>query len=540
MAEHLSLPISTIHTDRFSSSAVSWARHQLDTCVDCHDHNGEAEYFLPTRLLDIKNEPVRLITMEHLSEGQEHEMIRSYSQQIRYAALSYCWGGGQQSLTTRDNIRDRKVAITTEQISPVLRDAIEVTRLLHIDYLWMDAFCILQGDRHDWDHQSMQMGQIYQNAHVTITTPSSGSSQHGFRFSKTPRLFLSFISRANREIAGHLVIRFLYSERNKPRYPLGRSDIFHAETQESHWASRGWTFQESFMARRMLVFGRGDVFFQCPGSTIFMSGLDQKDNMTLSKSDADQSGWDDIVSEYSSRQGFSQVSDVLPALSGIASLFGQNRAYDKTEYLAGLWSDRLHLLLMWFIMDWRDIKPPDLHTICEMFVQRPPSWSWIGRGRVEFRLPMLSEPDCKIHAWTRVKGDNPFGEVESGTIQITGRVAYPDLTLKRSNESHIRSMRYWTWTSKGGHPWRFRLDWNPLEDQIHHQELQMVLLGSWTISGSNELEHFGILLHESRNWETSKTYVRVGTFVSISSNNYAPNFAHQFFISYPIQTIEVI
>jgi hypothetical protein len=506
--------------------------------VDDHDHDGQAENFLPTRLLDVKNEPVRLITMEHLAEGREHEIFHSYSQQIRYAALSYSWGDGQQSLTTRDNIKERKVAITTEQISPVLRDAIEITRLLHIDYLWMDALCILQGDRHDWDHQSMQMGRIYQNAHVTIATPSSSSSQHGFRFSTTPRLFLPFVSQANVEVTGQLVMRFLYSDRNTPRYPFNDGSIFYAETQESHWASRGWTFQESYMARRMLIFGPGDVFFQCPGRTIFMSGL-KRENMTLSINDV-ESGWDSIVSEYSSRQGFSQVTDVLPALSGIANLFGQNRGYDKTEYLAGLWSNRLHLQLMWVVSDWRDIKPSDLPTLCEMFVQLPPSWSWIGRGRVEFRLPILSEPDCKIHAWTRVRGENPFGEVESGTIQITGRVANPELTLKRSEENVIRSMRHWTWTSKGGHPWRFSLDWDPLEDQVHHKELKMVLLGSGTIGQGNKVENFGILIHKTGDWETSKAYVRVGTFISNSLGNYDPNSAWQFLNSYPDQTIEVI
>ncbi|KAK1957247.1 HET-domain-containing protein, partial [Colletotrichum sublineola] len=49
-----------------------------------------------------------------------------------------------------------------------LRDAVTITSHLGIQYFWIDALCIIQGDPDDWAREAGQMCEVYSNAVVTI------------------------------------------------------------------------------------------------------------------------------------------------------------------------------------------------------------------------------------------------------------------------------------------------------------------------------------------------------------------------------------
>jgi hypothetical protein len=53
-------------------------------------------------------------------------------------------------------------------MAAVLVDAVELCRRLSIRYLWVDAVCIIQGSKEDWQREAALMGQVYANAFVTI------------------------------------------------------------------------------------------------------------------------------------------------------------------------------------------------------------------------------------------------------------------------------------------------------------------------------------------------------------------------------------
>lgn len=59
----------------------------------------------------------------------------------KYALLSYCWGGDQSGKTTKSNMSSYEVGIPDEKIPATVRDGITVTRILGLEYLWVDAFC---------------------------------------------------------------------------------------------------------------------------------------------------------------------------------------------------------------------------------------------------------------------------------------------------------------------------------------------------------------------------------------------------------------
>jgi len=65
-----------------------------------------------------------------------------------YCALSYRWGPPEHAFqTTRQNVDDMMSGIEWEQLPRLIQDAVTLTRWLGIPYLWVDALCIVQGDK---------------------------------------------------------------------------------------------------------------------------------------------------------------------------------------------------------------------------------------------------------------------------------------------------------------------------------------------------------------------------------------------------------
>jgi hypothetical protein len=48
------------------------------------------------------------------------------------------------------------------------QDAVTVTRGLGLRYLWIDALCIAQDDKSDWELESGNMAAIYRNVYLVI------------------------------------------------------------------------------------------------------------------------------------------------------------------------------------------------------------------------------------------------------------------------------------------------------------------------------------------------------------------------------------
>lgn len=138
---------------------------------------------------------------------------------LRYAALSYCWGSGSSLLTTSQNLASHLEELPVHQLPKTLADAVEVTRQLGLRFLWIDALCILQGARtdskayQDWQTESARMSLVYGNAFITIVAAGAPASQHGLRYAwpfpcRRDRLTASgFTKGGNPEAVGRLPTR---------------------------------------------------------------------------------------------------------------------------------------------------------------------------------------------------------------------------------------------------------------------------------------------------------------------------------------------
>lgn len=93
---------------------------------------------LPTRLIDVgpsdgSENPFLFVpsrTCLVAAERAERWPPRAPGITFRYIALSYCWGGKGNLVTTPENLETRRKGIPWEEVPQTIKDAISITRKL--------------------------------------------------------------------------------------------------------------------------------------------------------------------------------------------------------------------------------------------------------------------------------------------------------------------------------------------------------------------------------------------------------------------------
>ncbi|KAK0739586.1 heterokaryon incompatibility protein-domain-containing protein [Apiosordaria backusii] len=178
------------------------------------------------------------------SEAQEPTLVSwaSIGNKLRkgYVALSYVWGAAPGTLPTL-----QLNSTLPRPLPKVIYDAIVVVKSLGCRYLWVDRYCIPQGDNDERERQIHAMGRIYQSAKFTIIAAAGYGPDHG----------LPGVTTAKRVPQPIIKIQD-YTLTLIPQ-PDGYID-------HTKWATRGWTLQEGFLSSRRLVFTEHQVFYECP------------------------------------------------------------------------------------------------------------------------------------------------------------------------------------------------------------------------------------------------------------------------------------
>lgn len=171
-----------------------------------------------------------------------------------YFALSYVWGGVEQLLTTRANHDFLRIpgALNPERgghsLPKTILHAMLLTARLGKRYIWVDALCIIQDDNEHKHSELSNMSGIFANASVTLIAANGKNSNSGL-----PGL-LHISEPRSLNLEGCRI--------NKNLTVYYRSA--HDPSTAAHWASRGWTFQESFFSKRQFLFYGGFVEWRCP------------------------------------------------------------------------------------------------------------------------------------------------------------------------------------------------------------------------------------------------------------------------------------
>lgn len=379
-------------------------------------------FFLPKRLVDVQatgagEDGLRIVVSANLSSPET----------VRYAALSYCWGGKSPFKDDMLNKAKKDIAamersLHFSQISAVYQDAVKTTRHLGIRYLWIDALCIAQGDVNEWKTESLKMAETYSHAFVTIAADASSTCDESFLDIQPYRGLSAGIEVPGSEFCGvgsrsfaRIADESLYKHYDKTGFPPCASMM----------EKRGWTFQEGLLSRRVLSFRHTNVHFRCmervdgdydhdflfPTDSSWREMLRSPTTASLTAADV-LNVWDGVLKNFTPRD-LTEADDRLVAIAGVATVL-RSRSGAGNLYWAGLWKDLFVEQLLWVRDSLHKRERQTQHL-------KAPSWSWASlmgpvgyvhqsKGRLIWYTKVVRSPSS---------GDD-FDGTKSGPVAVEG------------------------------------------------------------------------------------------------------------------------
>ncbi|KAJ2898035.1 HET-domain-containing protein [Zalerion maritima] len=189
----------------------------------------------------------------------------------RYITLSYVWGkpsSGGDGVTPQQPSSPSTLA--NMELPPTIEDAIQLTGMLGYQYLWVDKYCIDQGNAQEKHQQICNMDLIYKESEITIVAAEGEDQNAGLPGVTTER----DRGRCARVAVSDLDVSFTHTVVETHPQTDARKTI-----QKSKWMTRGWTFQEAVLSRRALCFTAKGVYFECKRANFF-EGLRTPDYFT--------------------------------------------------------------------------------------------------------------------------------------------------------------------------------------------------------------------------------------------------------------------
>jgi hypothetical protein len=207
-------------------------------------------------VLDLKNSGnsnlvLRLAECENC-KGEKVESCENC--EGRYITLSHCWGDVYPLCTERNNIEKHLQGIKYDDLQQTFKDAVDVTRALGVDYLWIDSLCIIQDDD-DWRKEAENMEKVFASAYCTIAATCAENSEKGF----LKRPSQQYIKLENNSGGASLGV---YIADGGSFRDVGNGLL----------NKRGWTFQERALSSRTIHFTTKEVYWEC-GSVIHCENL---------------------------------------------------------------------------------------------------------------------------------------------------------------------------------------------------------------------------------------------------------------------------
>jgi hypothetical protein len=416
--------------------SLSWVQQKLQNCLTQHASClYQEEALLPTRILDLG--PSGALD-DYTGDITLHQTSNERSS---YFCLSYCWGGSQPLCTTRSTLREHQRGILWHSLPKTYQDAITFTRRMGVRFLWIDSLCIIQDDDEDWQKEAASMCTIYQNSTLVLAAAIS-RNPYGGCLSTIPSY--AWRSQLPLKVGHHSLQVYL---RKRIRHPEEYTHIFEPLQLPVALLKRGWVFQERILAPRTLHFLYDELVWECAENVTCEcsnSAVALKISKKYIHNKIPEGSaiilWREWISEYSALD-LTFPSDRLPAISGLAHRLNLALRGALGDYLAGIWRNTLLSDLLWQLNDSRFDRRRR-----RLYKKRSPTWSWVSVGRkvkfqrFDFQSPGRSDviPECIIiDAHCVPVGSDPFGQISSGCLTLSGVLIEVNLLFQTSDFSYL-------------------------------------------------------------------------------------------------------
>lgn len=560
------IPISTrpYELDYRSSSSIAWGQKCIRYCqlnhTECRatvgDDGSEDSInpaSVPSRLLRLYQNEDSTLHAQTVGRDMECQIPTSEVSRKGFAILSYCWGEAQPIQLTRATLAlGQNYPITI--LPKTLADAAWFTHQLGLEYLWVDALCIVQDDADDKGREIPRMRRYYGDATVAICAASAGTCSSGFLPTLPPT------EDSTNYVFGPVALRVKTTTGEMGTIQaLKEADYFGSHREREPIVKRGWTLQESLLSRRMLIFSSHHLYFSCRVANASCGGREPllKSRVIgmyqsrvpgihtiwgLQRLFPIVSTWDKVVHEYTQRRlGFPE--DKLLAISAMAAslvrVAKEERALEF-RYCAGMmfdlegkdWGWKGELL-------WTVTQPAT--PLGTGALTSPPSWSWASLQapihRWQARVDDFPEEDgIRLLDLNAPLADerNPFGAVNGGVIRLMARTRSLS-TINRSESNMVVTMettsKKKTYDDSSRSALIIRPDTMEVDSMMMADGGERILLVELiaTRSNNNLRPNYpaGLLItHRGNNSEKEDRYQRVGIF-EFTFQHHLKSKAHQ-------------
>ncbi|KAI9696148.1 MAG: hypothetical protein M1820_008289 [Bogoriella megaspora] len=390
---------------------------------------------MPTRLLELapgdSHPKVKIMNTAQMKMGH-----------VPYVTLSHCWGSTLIARLVRSLVEEYSLNIPWASLPQKLQAAIITVLKLELQYLWIDALCIIQDDNDDWTYEAARMAEVYSNSYLNIAADASRDSTGGLFRQRDPKPLRSFIVPQKEGVVDSR--RFVFY-----------TDKWELSVNRSPLARRAWTVQEKYLARRVLHFAEEEVHWECmelftaeclpllfnsvpENNSIVRKSLPHANLPPRQRTQAIYRIWYQLVSSYASG-ALTVTSDRPIAIAGLARIFCHLLELPESDYLCGMWRPRLQHDLMWQ-------KRTDWGMHHEVLrLTNLPSWSWLSLCAGIWIYPSHEDEDIDtsnlITAEVVEASTSPcrdaFGSVSSGRVIL--RAPLCQVTIRKGDVPFYRN-----------------------------------------------------------------------------------------------------
>jgi len=291
-----------------------------------------------------------------------------------------------------------------------IRDAMLLVKNLGQQYLWVDSICIVQDDDYEKSKTINAMYEVYSQALFTIVAAGGKDADSGLAGFHP-------ISRNIDSVNGVVDGVGLIMREPKLNYEIGYDEEDEGSVlNETPWKTRAWTYQEFLFSRRLLIFAKDRLFFQCrtysrgevsPQTNIGPWKPMERFSFAYLPAEIEPFGrfWLH-VEEYSKRR-LTHTDDIFNAFAAVFSSFTTE---DKYSFCWGLPEHFFRLGLLWQVhFSLWNYKKTVTRRIAKINGVPIPSWSWAGWvGPITLNLAYimsgtLSETGANIYDSNYVK-----------------------------------------------------------------------------------------------------------------------------------------
>lgn len=149
----------------------------------------------------------------------------------------------------KNNASTFLAGIPENKLPRTFQDVIAISRKLGIEYLWIDALCIIQDDEDGWRREIALMEYVYGGSFLNIAA-SSAISVHGGCWLKPTSMCSGLRSKVT--VGESQFVREIRDDHGYER-----------AFQRSHLATRAWALQEKLLPQRTIHLGDRGMYWEC-------------------------------------------------------------------------------------------------------------------------------------------------------------------------------------------------------------------------------------------------------------------------------------